>query len=342
MTSRWMKPVENLPLSRDRPLIGYAAAVVACGLGLGLRSLVGGVLGHAYPFITFFPLVVMTAFLFGWAPAIFAGVLSWLTVRYFIILPIHSLEMTPRAAVSAVLYGLIVVIQIAIIHAFQLATRELREQREMSRLRSERREVMFHELQHRISNKLQIIASLLSLQRRMVADADAKKALDDAALRVGMIGRISRALHDPDRRGLGVAAFLEQVGDDIIAASGARDVVLRVDADPGVEFADDAGVPIALIICETISNALEHGFHSARPGTITISVQRCGQDGIVVTVADDGCGIAVDFDADNAKSLGIRIATTLARQLDGDYSVRRAPAGGTIAQLRIGASGKAG
>ena len=335
MISRWLEAVEKLPIATDRPIVGYAAAVLACVLGLGLRYLVGGPLGHGYPFITFFPIVLIVAFLFGWAPGILAGALSWLTVRFFILQPDHSFELTPAAAASLVLYGLIVAVQIAVIHFFQRANRALHWQRELSQRRSEQREVMFQELQHRMSNKLQVIASLLSLQQRMVADPVAKKALDDAAIRVGMIGRISRALHDPDRGGLVVTAFLEKVGQDIICASGARDVTLRVNAEPAVTFSDAAGVPIALIVCETISNALEHGFQARGHGTISIAVQQREPKEMLVTIQDDGIGIAPDFNAQEAESLGMRIATILARQLDGSYVVRPAPQGGTVAELRI-------
>lgn len=335
MTSRWLDAVEKLPIATDRPIVGYAAAVLACVLGLGLRYLVGAPLGHGYPFITFFPIVLIVAFLFGLAPGVLAGALSWLTVRYFILQPDHSFQLNTAAVVSLLLYGLIVAVQLAVIHFFQQANRALRRQRELSQRRSEQREVMFQELQHRMSNKLQIIASLLSLQRRMVADPLAKKALDDAALRIGLIGRISRALHDPDRGGLVVTAFLEKIGQDIISASGARDVILRVKAEPAVTFSDGAGVPIALIVCETISNALEHGFQSKGQGTITIAVQQPEPKEMVVTIQDDGVGIDPNFDAQEAESLGMRIATILSRQLEGSYVVRPAPQGGTLAELRI-------
>lgn len=335
MTSRWLEAVERLPIATDRPIVGYCAALIACVLGLGLRYLVCGLLGSSYPFITFFPFVLIVALLFGWRAGLLAGALSWLTVRFFFLQPNHSFEMNLVAVVSLVLYGGIVFVQVAVIHFYQRANGILRWQRELSQRRSAQREVMFHELQHRMSNKLQIIASLLSLQCRMVADPIAKKALDDAALRVGLIGRISRALHDPDRAGLGVAVFLEKVGRDIISTSGAQNVTLLVEADADITFQDAAGVPIALIVCEAISNALEHGFRSSGQGTITIAVEQRGPKEMIVTVRDDGAGVEADFNAEEATSLGMRIATTLARQLDGSYSVRRAPGCGTIAELRI-------
>lgn len=328
--------MERLPVAANRPVLGYAFAIGVVGLGTLAR--LAADLPHGYPFLTFFPAVILTAFLFGTRPGLFAGALSWLAARWFFMDPPGSLGFEPGVLPACIFFWVVVGIDIGIIHLLQRANRLLRQQRETSVRRHEMREAMFHELQHRVSNKLQIIASLLTLQKRTVIDPDAQKALEEAALRVGMIGRISRTLHDPDRGGLGVAAFLEQVGHDIIEASGAPNVKLTVESDPDIEFASDAGVPIALILAETISNALEHGFASRGNGTIAIRVSRAAGRRLSITVTDTGQGVAADFDAGRSTSLGLRIATTLARQMGGTY-VLRPGANGAIALLEIDALG---
>ncbi|HEX7819415.1 MAG TPA: histidine kinase dimerization/phosphoacceptor domain -containing protein [Sphingobium sp.] len=334
MAFRWLEWMERLPIAKDRPAVGYVFAVLATAVSLLVRMAAAGALPGGYPFVTFFPTVILSAFLFGTGPGLAAGVLSWFAARYFFIAPVGSFGFGPGVIGAALFFWLVVVIDIGIIHLVQRANRLLREQRNLSARRHEVRDAMFQELQHRVSNKLQIIASLLTLQRRTVMDPDAQKALEDAALRVGMIGRISRALHDPDRGGLGIPAFLEQVGRDIIEQSGAPNVHLRVDSEPGLEFADDAGVPIALILAETISNALEHGFRSRGNGRIEVVVRR-GEDGrLLILVTDDGQGVGADFDAATSSSLGLKIAVTLARQLNGTYRLSSGVKG-TVARLEV-------
>lgn len=337
MQSGWLGKIERLPIATQRPWIGYAVAILACWVAVVVRWVVGGPLIAGYPFITFVPAVVLTAFFFGPRPGIFAGVLSWFAARYYFIMPVHSFVLTPPVIASIPFYAAIVAVDIAIIHFMQRANHELREQRETSLKHTELREIMFSELQHRVSNKLQIVASLLTLQKRRVIDPDAQKALEDAALRVGMIGRISRALHDPERGGLGVGAFIEQVGRDIVETAGAHDVRLIVHAEPDAELSDDSGVPIALIVAETISNALEHGFQSRGAGEIRIDVRRVGESELLLTIADDGVGIAPGFDSATSSSLGLKIANTLARQLKGSFALRPGQHGGTVAELRVGA-----
>ncbi|CAN5262879.1 sensor histidine kinase [soil metagenome] len=333
MSSRWLEWIERLPVAADRPLAGYGFALGATGLGALVRVAAG--LPQGYPFVSFFPAIILTAFIFGTRPGLFAGLLSWLTARYFFMEPVHSLGFAPGIMSVAILFAVVVGVDLIIIHLMQRANRLLREQREISVRRHEIRDAMFHELQHRVSNKLQIIASLLTLQKRAITDPDAQKALEDAAVRVGMIGRISRALHDPDRAGLGVAAFLDQVGRDIIAQSGAPNIEFGVEAEPGIEFASDAGVPIALILAETISNALEHGFASRGNGVIAIKVTSVEGQGLAIVVSDNGLGVAHDFDAAGSRSLGLRIATTLARQLGGTYVLRPGEPRGAVAVLEV-------
>ncbi|MFT3968024.1 MAG: DUF4118 domain-containing protein [Sphingobium sp.] len=336
MSSRWLEWMERLPIAANRPVIGYMFAILACSLGLVVRIAAERALPLGYPFVSFFPAVILTAFLFGARPGLFAGLLSWLYARYFFIEPRHGFGFDSSVIAAFLFFFFVILIDIGIIHLVQRANRLLREQRELSLRRNEMREAMFHELQHRVSNKLQIIASLLTLQKRSIVDPDAQKALEEAALRVGMIGRISRALHDPDRGGLGVASFLEKVGHDIIEASGAPDVRLTVTTEPEIELAGDYGVPIALIVAETISNALEHGFQSRGGGQIHIEVKRGEGAQLSITVTDDGRGVAPDFDASRSPSLGLRIATTLARQLNGTYSLRPMDRG-TVARLDVAA-----
>lgn len=334
MPSRWQCWIERLPIATDRPALGYVFGAAAIGVAGLVRYLAAGLLPHGYPFVTFFPAVVVTAFVFGVGPGIFAGVASGAIALYFFVDPVSSFFFDIGVRAVMLFYVLIISVNLAIIHLLQRTNAELRIQREYANQRRAQGDLMFHELQHRISNKLQIIASLLTLQRRTVTDRDAQKALEEAARRVGMVGRISRSLHDPDRAGLGVGPFLDQVGRDILESAGVEHVSLHVDVEPDLEFTSDSGVPIALILCETISNALEHGIGARGHGAINIVVRRDGRE-VHLVVTDDGEGVPAGFDATASPSLGLRIATTLARQLEGSYNLRPGPNGGTIAELRV-------
>lgn len=69
--------------------MGYAAALVLPAAALAVRFAVGDAL-LGYPFLTFFPAVLVTAFLGGWGPGLVAAALSGALATYFLIEPTHS------------------------------------------------------------------------------------------------------------------------------------------------------------------------------------------------------------------------------------------------------------
>lgn len=327
--------IESLPLARDRAWIGYLFAIASAVIGLGARIIFGESLGSGYPYVTFFPVVMLTAFLFGMGPGLFAGLLCGLAAKYFYIAPLHSFAMHPSSWVAIAFYMFVVITDVLIIHLMQVSNHRLALEREATARASATRELMFQELQHRVSNKLQIIASLLSLQRRTVHDPDARKALEDAARRVGTIGRISRALHHPDGGNVGLEPLLRQVAADILDTSGASGVETRFAVDASVSLHPDAAVPFALIYAEAVSNALEHAFHGEGRGTLDILVTHEREGGICLVVADDGAGLPADFDLEAGNSLGLRIAATLARQLRGRFVLEPGAVNGTRAVVTL-------
>ena len=89
-------------------------------------------------------------------------------------------------------------------------------------------------------------------------------------------------------------------------------------------------VPVALIVAELISNALEHGFAGRQTGTIRIDLSAEGTTH-VLTVADDGNGLPQGFSLEAARSMGLRIVQSLARQIEGEFAMQ--PGDGTTCRL---------
>ncbi len=75
----------------------------------------------------------------------------------------------------------------------------------------QQKELMSKESDHRLLNGLQMIASLLSLQSRASANAEAASQLAIAANRVATIGRVHRRLHSLD--GVQTVAFKQYLED---------------------------------------------------------------------------------------------------------------------------------
>lgn len=325
--------VERLPLVLNRPAYAYLLTCIFCGAGLMLRFAAEPLLPQGYPFVTFFPAVILSSFLFGVRPGIFGGVIAGFASWYFFINPIHSFTLNPAVAMAMLFYIGVVTVDIILIHFMQRANFNLAVERERSRALAENRELLFRELQHRVSNNLQVVAAMLSLQRRHVDHEVARRALDDASARLALIGRISRALYDPSGRGQDIRAFLLTLTADILDASGRNDVRAEVSAPEALILASDVTVPLALVVAESVSNAIEHGLPD-RPGTIHITLES-DEGELTLRVMDDGKGVPLGFDASAGQSLGLRIANALAMQLGGRFAIHPRATGGTIARLDL-------
>lgn len=328
--------IERLPLAGVHPALAYLATAGLCLIALAMRLIADPVLGGGYPYVSFFPAVVIAAFLFGRSAAVLAGVLCWLMAWYFFIPPAGVFKFNGNIAVSFIFYLLVVVIDIALIHWMQLANTKLAEERARGAALAEHREMLFRELQHRVSNNLQVAAALMALQRRNIDHPGARKALDEASHRLSLIGKISRALYDPTGQRLSVHSFVETLASDILEANGRNDVRIEMAIAPDVAMDPDAAIPFALIMAEAIANALEHAFADDRGGCIRITIT--GDEGLTLDIVDDGCGLPDGFALENSGSLGLRIAATLAQQLGGTFRLSNAETGGVRAHLAIPAA----
>ncbi|MFW2831358.1 sensor histidine kinase [Sphingomonas sp. ID0503] len=312
---------ERLPLARDAPVLAFGASAAIIALSALVRYALLPILPPGFPYLIFFPGIILSAFLFGRGPGILAlglaAILAWL----FFIAPIDHYALPLGSAVSLVLFVLVNAFIITLVHWMQVANARLLKERERSHGLAETRTALFNELQHRVSNNLQVVAALLVLQKREIADEAARRAIDEASRRLALIGKIHRQLYDGTGRPAATDAFLRQLVDDVLDALGARGVVSTVEAEEDITLDNDSIVPVALIVAEAVANAVEHGFAGRDRGTIHVRVARGKAGRGVITVSDDGCGVSPSFDPATAGSLGLTIATALAQQIGGCFTL---------------------
>jgi len=176
--------------------------------------------------------------------------------------------------------------------------------------------VLYQELQHRIANSLQIIASVLMQSARRVASAETRGHLQDAHSRVMSVAALQQQLAASRLGDVELRGYFTELCDSI-GASMIQDrekLFLRVEADDGVATAD-ASVSLGLIVTELVINALKHAFPDDRAGGIVVSYASSGSDWSL-SVTDDGVGIPRG-PALPKPGLGTSIVEALARQLDG-------------------------
>lgn len=320
---------------RSLGLVGDLAAVVATALALLLRFLTDPALPPGFPYLTFFPAVVLTTFFFGLRAGIVCGVLSGLAAWYFFIPPVFSFDLGGPTTIALGFYVVIIAVDIALIHIMHLAAARLREDAEETARLYEQQRTMFQELQHRVANNMQFVSAMLRLYKKRAGDDPAAMltALGDARVRLDTMSRIHRYLYDPVNVTRPVGAFFQDLCADLLEAAGAEHVRVTVDMPP-VRFDLTRLTPLSLIVVEVITNALKHAFPDGR-GHIALRLVQDG-DRMVLTVADDGRGMTPGAVPGEGSSLGLKIVNNLASQIGGTISYETGQ--GTTARIAFDAA----
>lgn len=189
--------------------------------------------------------------------------------------------------------------------------------------------VLLQEVQHRVANSLQIIASVLMQSARRVQSEEARGYLRDAHSRVMSIAAVQRHLSTSGHTEVALRPYFVQLCESL-GASMIQDhdqLSIQVDADESIVGAN-ASVSLGLIITELVINALKHAFPDHRSGGILVYYKSEGADW-QLAVEDNGVGMQTGDKAPKA-GLGTGIVAALAAHLGAIVSVTDACPGTAV------------
>jgi len=182
--------------------------------------------------------------------------------------------------------------------------------------------VLLQELQHRVANSLQIIASVLMQSARRVQSDETRLHLRDAHNRVMSIATLQKQLSVTQLERVELRTYLTELCQSISASmiANPHELTLAATVDDTV-MKSDVSVSIGLVVTELVINAIKHAFPAdASRGKIAVSFAADGEAWLL-SVSDDGVGMPVG--EDSAKpGLGTGIVDALSKQLDAIVTVR--------------------
>lgn len=310
----------------------YSATTALVGVAVALRLAIFGE-GPGYPFLLFFPVVVLAGVLFDRGTGIYAAILSSILATWLFVPRLGSLEFnTPVDLLATGVYLAITLFVACLMEALHVAfaavarssqqlvadAQRLAESNRRLTTSEAEKEILLREAIHRARNDLQRLAATLHLQIATANDTtSAREALADAAARIQALARVNGRLeqHWHSDSVLDSRAFLEGLGEDLREVTvGLRPITLRVRAEAhGIPIG--RAIALGLILNELVVNAVKYAFPDDRAGGVDIRFRREGDD-YVLSIADDGVGIDPDA-SPRGTGLGMRLARALAAQLGG-------------------------
>lgn len=186
-------------------------------------------------------------------------------------------------------------------------------------------ELLFRELNHRVKNNLQIIASLLRLQMRKSQDPTLKAALQDSVNRVFAIADVHGEIEGGRNGSVPLDSYVGKIVRRICDAMQKPDQTIAVGLEvESAELALDRAVLVAIAINETVTNAFKHAFADRSEGRLDIGVT-LADGSLVLVVRNDvssGDGSATERTSPGS-GLGSSIVEMLVQQMAGRLDVER-------------------
>jgi PAS domain S-box-containing protein len=208
-------------------------------------------------------------------------------------------------------------------------TEQRRQQSEIERALADK-ETLLKEVYHRVKNNLQVVQSLLTLQRQALSDGPARAALQDSVLRVRAMALVHEKLYQSGNlAAVSLETYTRDLMRQISETHGEAGLRIKLHADiANIETGLDSAVPFGLLLTELVTNCFKHAFPDLRSGEIRVRLVR-REDGDLLTVSDDGVGFAEGFEPGvQSASMGFQVAHGLALQLGGELQARSD--GGTV------------
>jgi two-component sensor histidine kinase len=220
-----------------------------------------------------------------------------------------------------------------------LTVSDVTEARSAAKLKDDlirRNATLLQELQHRVANSLQIIASVLLQSARRVQSDETRSHLHAAHQRVMSVAALQRQLAISSQDNVHLRPYFIELCQTI-GASMIRDhdiLKLEAECDDSIVRAD-VSLSLGLVVTELVINALKHGFPNDRGGKINV-VYRSHDTGWTLRVADNGIGMPTH--TDNARpGLGTSIVKAFAMQLHARIEVKDADPGTIISLVHTDA-----
>lgn len=205
--------------------------------------------------------------------------------------------------------------------------RENEQAQEDVRRARDRAEALLREVNHRVGNSLQLVSSFMSLQLRHISEESARSALREAQARIEAVAHVHRRLYTSDDvAAVAMDEYLEGLIEELrkTLGPGKASPDIRLESEP-VCVTTDQAVSLGVIVTELVTNAVKYAYEPGQGGEIRVLL-KTGSDGrALLTVEDDGPGMADG--APKGTGLGGKIVAAMAGGLRSAIEFDRAHKG---------------
>nr|WP_294784889.1 histidine kinase dimerization/phosphoacceptor domain -containing protein [uncultured Flavobacterium sp.] len=186
----------------------------------------------------------------------------------------------------------------------------------------EEKEWLLKEIHHRVKNNLQTILSLLNSQSAYLSDDLAISTIKNSQNRIHAMSLIHQKLYLGEKLStINMPDYCDELIDYLKDSFNVAQLIRFEKEIVPVELDISQAIPLGLIINEVVTNSIKYAFSDKNNCVIKISLLEIMKDCFVLTISDNGIGIANVSDLKNSNSFGMTLIQGLSDTLDGDLSI---------------------
>ena len=229
----------------------------------------------------------------------------------------HEKEKTTLYGIIALLAFVLFLIALFVLRKIKKQSKELSEKNIIIENSLKEKELLIKEVHHRVKNNFQIVSSLLELQTKGIEDEKALELANQGKNRVKSMALIHQKLYQNESGLIDFDEYIKLLISELSSMySSSNKVKTSIDSED-MMFDVDTAIPLGLIINEIITNSYKYAFKNDKENNLSISIHKEINEDYKLVIEDNGPGLADNFDAKKAKSLGLRLVNRLVKQLHG-------------------------
>lgn len=184
------------------------------------------------------------------------------------------------------------------------------------------KEWLIREIHHRVKNNFHIVASLLEIQSSYLKNKEALSAIKESQHRIHSMSIIHQKLYQSETLStIHMPEYIYELVEYLRESYSIRENIsfsLQID---NIALNHASAITLGLILNEAITNAIKYAFAKNQDGKIAISLSHISDSQLLLSIADNGRGLPVDFDSKIGASMGMELLQGLTDDLGGSFSI---------------------
>lgn len=250
--------------------VAFLASLLIEAVAIWARFVVDPYLPAGFPYLTFFPAVILTGFVFGMLPAIVNACISAMVAWYWFIPPLQSFGFNSQSLVAIAFFFLVIAIDLGLLRLLLSAYAEQQRAKEDLTRHLQMQQLISDEVDHRLKNLLATTSGLITLSQRY--------ATTPQELGTQLRKRIQAMGHSISLLRGSLSGETTSMRDTILSAVEPLGLTLgeRLSLEgPALKLNASSIISLSLIMYELGTNAFKYGALAEEGGSIKVEWEFC-------------------------------------------------------------------